>query len=285
MLWRGSAGPISTHTMKQLPALPPAEQYQYFSHLWQTGQRIPWRDFQPRPGWQYPEADRLRLAQLFRHADRLVAGRRCVDLGCHTGFLSLIARHLGASSVRAANCRLEPIELGRFAMQELAIRHVEFHELDLERVDHVESLCRGQDTVIMADVLAHTRNPVAVLEALTRSGVSHLLFQSALAPDTGLAQLTYSLQSTQGPYQAWQADRTHALAARPNLLWIETVLYSLGWRVEQHEVDPVVQLDWFATPDLGEHTPRSGRRVTLAATRFDRRGLAQSRPLGRDRWQ
>lgn len=249
------------------PPLPPADHYQYFSHLWHGGELVPWRDYEPSAGWQYPEHDRQRFLRLFHDSDRYVADRHCVDLGCHVGFMSHIARHLGARSVVAVNSRSRPLEVGRFACSQLAVSGVEFRQLGLEDIPALEAVCRGRNTAILAGVLEHLQNPHAVLAAIGRSGVQHLLFQSSLAAETGLPQLTYLVEGTQCPFTAWDGEKAQALAAMPNLLWIETVLYSLGWRVEQHRVDREFNTNWFATPGLDQDRPRTHRIVTLAATR------------------
>lgn len=247
--------------------LPPADHYQYFSHLWHSGHMVPWRRYRPDPGWQYPAHDRARFTRLFQGWQGYVRGRRCLDLGCHTGFISLVARHLGATHVMGVNSRPRPLEVGRHALQELGVTGVELVQQDIEDLPALRLLSGRADTVILAQCLEHLANPLAVLEAITAGGAQHLLFQGTLSADTGLPQLTYHVQATSSAFNAWRGDRAEAWAAVPNLRWIETVLYSLGWSLELHRVDRVFDRNWFATPGLDRFPPRTGRSVTLAASR------------------
>ena len=258
--------------------LPPADHYQYFSHLWHSGQLVPWRRYRPDPGWQYPDHDRQRFTRLFQGWQVYVQGHRCLDLGCHTGFISLVALGLGATAVRAVNSRPQPLAVGRYALEELGVTGVELIQQDIEDTRALQALCDQADTVIMAQALEHMANPLAVLEAISRSRAQHLLFQSTLSSDTGMPQLTYHVQSTSSAFNAWRGDREQAWAAVPNLRWIETVLYSLGWSLELHRVDRDFDRNWFATPGLDRFPPRTGRSVTLAASR---RGHGR----GTEHWQ
>jgi tRNA (mo5U34)-methyltransferase len=128
------------------------------------------------PGADYP-------ARRWHHVEPLfgdISGKSCLDVGCSSGFFSLKARELGATSVLGVDSgeQIRAIEQARFASEILGLP-VTFDTVsayDLARLD-------GRfDTVFFMGVFYHLRHPMVALESIRSVCTGSLFFQTITTP-------------------------------------------------------------------------------------------------------
>jgi SAM-dependent methyltransferase len=253
--------------------LPPAEDFQYFSHLTNTNQQIPKDQWTPMSGWDYHEFERRRYEFMFLTDPNYIQGQRCADLGCHSGFMSYMALKLGAASVHGVNARKDPIDMADFIFRELGMANYAFECSDLEKLDNLKSVCDQVDTVILTGVLEHLRNPYAILDTISRSSARRLIFESGITGDLGVPTLEYRQENTASVFATHDGDRSLALCARPNLPWITMTLWHMGWHVEHLKLLDRFDAGWFEMQNTPGATPvpfpRVTRHVFLLATKLN----------------
>lgn len=249
--------------------LPPSEHYQYFSHLFHSKTLTPYTKYEADAQWRYPDYDQYRFSMLFEVTDQYVKDQAILDLGCHTGFLSYIAKLKGAKSVHGVNAREFPIAVANYAFSQLNQTDYKFEVGDIENLDYLKQICENKDTVILTGVLEHLRNPYALLDVISNSSVKHLIFESYVFSESGEPALQYYKQSTNSDFTVYEKNKPVALGCTPNTRWIETVLYHLGWRIEQYDIVTKFDKNWFAIPNLTEFTPFTGKMALILATKFE----------------
>jgi SAM-dependent methyltransferase len=260
-----------------MTALPPQEVFQYFAHLFHGQTLIPYNEYQPMPDWNYPEVERRRFETLFLTDNTYLDDKRILDLGCHTGFLSYLALEQGACSVEGFNARSETLNIGQYAFESLGVdkSKYKFTIGNIEDSTALATACNNKDTVVLVGVLEHLQNPYAILDTISRSAVTHLIFETTVFEDTSwnMPGLRYNLQNVSSAFTAYADDNAKAWAAVPNTMWIESMLYHMGWKIEFYQLDHVFNKEWFAVPDLKDtFRPSTHKKVSILATKFQQSG-------------
>lgn len=250
--------------------LPPASHYEYFSHLFHGNNLIPFAEFRPSPGWDYPENDRKRFETLFLTDPSYYQDCRTLDLGCHTGYFSYVAKYLGAKSVHGVNARTYPLEVANFAYNELAQTDYKFDQGNIEDFDFLKSVCKDKDTLILTLVLEHLRNPYAIMEIISNSNIKNLILESAVFSDEGEPALKYYKQSTESAFTVFDGDKTESFGCVPNVAWFNNILYHFGWKIEYHTVEHTFNKNWFAQPDLTKFPPMTYKTLTMLCKKFSK---------------
>jgi SAM-dependent methyltransferase len=253
-----------------MSVLPSPDVYQYISHLYHGGELVPLASYHPLPDWQYPKHDAARFQRMFATDPGYWRDQKVLDLGCHTGFLSLCALHNGARHVHGINVRPDTIDIANYAFRELSQRDYRFSVGDIEQREFLARACLDRDTVIMALVLEMIRNPYLVLETITASPVKRLVIESAVfSRDSTEPMLRYYRQPTQSAFSTWRQTQPVAMGAIPNTMWLESVLYELGWCIQHYKLSWQFSRNWFAQPDLQSLPPRTSDVAFIMATKFD----------------
>lgn len=250
-------------------SLPPAAHYEYFSHLFHSGNNIPFNEFQPLLNCDYPELDRRRFERLFLTDPSYYQNQRVLDLGCHTGYFSYITKYLNAQTVTGVNVRNYPLDIARYAYDQLGQDNYNFVQGDIENLTFLKLICENKDTLIMTFALEHMRNPYAIMETISNSGINNLIFESSVFSDEGEPALKYYKQTTESSVTVFDGNRTEAIGACPNLAWIEMILYYFGWKIEYHVMDHSFNKNWFSVPDLKKCPPVTFKSVTILCKKFD----------------
>lgn len=257
--------------MNDISLLPPDTHYQYFSHLFHTEKFIPFSEYTPTLNWAYPESDLRRFKNLFLQDLSYIKDCRMLDLGCHTGYFSYIAKYLGAKSIHGVNARQTPLDIAEYAYSQLGVTDYKFERHNIEDLDFLKSICQNKDTLILTLVLEHLRNPYAILETISKSDIKNIIFESSISDDTQDPALKYYIQTTRSPFTVYDDDPTKevAIGCQPNLRWIEQMLYWFGWKLEYHNVERVFNNNWFSTPGLENFPPKTYKSVTIHCKKFD----------------
>jgi hypothetical protein len=195
--------------------------------------------------------------------------QRVLDLGCHSGFLSLCALHHGAADVHGINVRQRPIDIANYAFAQLGQQNWRFSVGDVEDRDMLAKACQGRDTAVLALILEMIRSPYQVLETITRSDISRVVIESAVfSRDSTAPMLRYYRQPTDSAFSTWQHDMPVAMGAIPNTTWLESVLYDLGWQIEHYSVTWEFSQNWFAQPGLYSLPPKTCDVAFIMARKF-----------------
>lgn len=256
--------------MHDIKLLPPATHYQYFSHMFHAEKFIPYSEYTPQLDWVYPELDLQRFNSLFLYDLGYIKDQRVLDLGCHTGYFSYIAKYLGASSVHGINARKYPLDIAEYAFSQLNVSNYKFDQHNIEDLDFLKSVCQNKDTLLMTLVLEHLRNPYAILEVISKSNIQNLIFESSVFDDTGLPSLRYYIQTTESDFTVYDDDpnKKVAVGCSPNLAWVDQMLYWFGWKIESHKLEHQFNKNHFATPGLEKFPPKTRKVVTIHCKKF-----------------
>lgn len=251
--------------------MPPVAHYEYFSHLFHSNNLIPFVEFTPNTEWDYPEDDRRRFEKLFLTDSSYYQNCRMLDLGCHTGYFSYIAKYLGARSVHGVNARAYPIEVANFAYQELGQDNYKFDQGNIEDFDFLKSVCKDKDTLILTLVLEHMRNPYAIMEIISNSDIKNLMLESTVFSDEGEPAVKYYRQTTESPFTVFDGDKKEAFGSIPNVAWFDSILYHFGWKIEYHTVEHTFNKNWFGDPNLTNVPPRSYKTLNIMCKKFPKK--------------
>jgi len=249
--------------------IPSSRYYQYFSHLFHSRKMIPWNEYEPQEDWNYPTYDQNKFEKLFLQDVKYYEGQHIIDIGCHHGYMSYIAKTLGASSVHGINARQHPLDVANFAFEQLNMSDYLFEKGNIENNVFLKEACQGKDTMIFSETIEHLRNPYLVLETISNSTIQNLVFSCSVSIESDSPQLKYYTQNTNSDFTAYDEDKKIAVACYPNVAWIDMVLYHLGWKIEHYEVVDSFNKEWFAVPDLETFTPKFSKNVYILATKFD----------------
>lgn len=247
-------------------SLPDPSVYQYFSHLYHSGELIPFDQYQPLHDWQYPPNDLDRFQRMFGTDSSYWRDQIVLDLGCHVGFHSACALHAGARHVHGVNVRSDAVRTANYAFEQLKLHNSKFTVADIEQSSALANLCDSADTVILALVLEMLRSPYQVLQTITDSTARRVVIESEVfSTDSTAPMLRYYRQSTASAFSTWQADRPVAMGCVPNTAWLESVLYDLGWSIEHYSVRWTFSRNWFAQPGLYDLPPKTANVALIMA--------------------
>lgn len=253
-----------------LSLLPPSEHFQYFSHIFHANNFIPYDQYEPLPDWSYTQIDVERFENLFLQDSKYILDKKILDLGCHTGYFSYVAQHLGARSIHAVNAREFPVDVAKYAFEQLKVKkeyHFDVH--DIEDLNFLSQACDNSDTVLLAMTMEHLRNPFAILETISKSRAQHLLLESAVVNEESVPMVYYSFQSKESAFTAFDdSERSIAVGSCPNLAWYENMLYWLGWKIEYFKLERTFLPRFFATPGLEKFKPSTKNVLTVLCTKF-----------------
>lgn len=247
--------------------LPAADYFQYISHLYHSKELVPWTAYQPDPTWDYPRYDKARFEKILAANRELFQEQRVLDLGCHTGFMLYVAHTLGAQSITGVNARSYPIQTAEYFFQQLGIP-VALHCNNIEDFSFISNLLDQTDTVILASILEHLRNPEYLLSLLSKSNVKNLVIESTIATDDNiLPRLSYRIEKTAWDFASFDNGAEKSLACVPNRRFLETVLYHYGWKISNMVIEQEFSNDWFATQNL-DAVPTYRTYTVITAERF-----------------
>lgn len=250
-------------------SLPPANHYQYFSHMFHAEQLIPYNQYTGLDKWDYPSQDLQRFTNLFLQDSSYVKNNRILDLGCHTGYFSYIAKWLGAKTVHGINAREFPLTVAKYAYDQLGITDYTFDQHNIEDLEFLKSVCKNKDTVMMTLTLEHLRNPYAILETISNSNIQNFILESSLIENNSEPMLKYYFQTTESAFTVYDDNKKNiAVGSCPNLIWLEQILYWFDWKIEYHKVERQFNANWFATPGLEKFPPRTRNTVVMLCKKF-----------------
>ena len=243
--------------------LPDKKWFEYNGHLLQK--RIPLADW-TCTGYEYPSHELQKFNNLLLNNQQYIKHNRILDLGCHSGYISFIAKHLGALSVTGLNARAEPIEVANYFFNQTETEG-KFIVGDIEDFNLLKELCNTADTVIVSSILEHLRNPEYVIRTITDSNVQHILLESSVVDDSSSEpRLHYYLQDTE--YNVNVIGKTDkALGCTPNQRFLEFLLYHHGWKITRYIKYDAFSADWFAKSQL-DTVPFLRKVVVISATKF-----------------
>ena len=206
--------------MSDVSLLPPADHYQYFSHLFHSKTLISYEKYLPNqiPNWPYPSLDLKRFQKLFLEDLNYVKDCKILDLGCHIGYMSYIAKYLGAKSVHGVNSRKFPLTIANYAFSQLGVTDFKFEQHNIEDLDFLKSACQDKDTVILTQVLEYMKNPYALLETISKSDIKNIIFESSLLDDISPAKLDYYFQSTESDFIGYDNNPDKKIRIRFSLM-------------------------------------------------------------------
>jgi len=128
------------------------------------------------PGADYPARRWQHVQPMFEN----LAGKSCLDVGCSSGFFSLKAKELGASSVLGVDSgeQVRAIEQARYASKVLGLPAA----FDTVSAYDLARLTGRFDTVFFMGVFYHLRHPLVALEAIRSVCTGTLIFQTITTP-------------------------------------------------------------------------------------------------------
>jgi SAM-dependent methyltransferase len=248
--------------------LPDKKYFEYVSHLTTT------RILSSLENWissnfEYPLHELKKFNTLLVDNQNYIKNNRILDLGCSNGFISFIAKHLGATSVTGLNIRAEPIKIAEyFFNQTNTIGN--FVVGDIEDFNLLEKLCNDADTVILSSILEHLRNPEYIIRTITNSNIQNILIENTIVEDSADgAKLYYYTQDSNFEYNAFDNyySKDKVLGSCPNQRFLEEILYYHGWQITNYVKYDSFSADWFAIKNL-DMTPLLRKIVVIAATKF-----------------
>ena len=123
-----------------------------------------------------------------------VSGKRCLDIGCSSGFFSLKMKQLGAASVLGVDQgeQVRAIEQARYAASCVAVE-VDFRTLS---VYELVSLKDSFDLVLFMGVFYHLRHPLLALEAIRHVCRGRIVLQTITTPHEMNGQTTLPASQT-----------------------------------------------------------------------------------------
>ena len=259
--------------MSDVSLLPPANHYQYFSHLFHSKTLISYEKYLPNeiPNWPYPDLDLKRFQKLFLEDISYIKNCRILDLGCHIGYMSYIAKYLGAESIHGVNCRKFPLTIANFAFSQLGVTNYKFEQHNIEDLDFLKLACQDKDTLILTQVLEYIKNPYALLETISNSNIKNIIFESSLLDDISPAKLDYYFQSTESDFIGYDnySNKKITVVSVPNLAWIEQMFYWFGWKIEVNKLESHFNKNHFSTPGLEKFPPRTHKSITILCKKFN----------------
>jgi len=130
------------------------------------------------PGPDYPARRWAHIKPWFEGLN----GKKCLDVGCSSGFFSLKATEMGASVLGVdSGEQIRAIEQARFAAETLGLQ-ADFQTVS---VYDLPQLGTTFDVVLFMGVLYHLRHPLLALEALRKVCRGTLILQTITTPSAG----------------------------------------------------------------------------------------------------
>lgn len=246
-------------------SLPDKKYFEYISHLYHD-------KLIPLENWDcsdkdYPDHELQKFTNLLENNQQYIKDKKILDLGCHSGYIAYIARHLGASSVTGLNARAKPIDVANYFFKQLNQTNYKFIKGNIEDFRLLETLCNKSDTVILSTVIEHLRNPEYVIRTITNSKAKNILIESTIVEDsTSDARLYYFLQDLKFDFNVFD-DRPKSLGSCPNQRFLETILYYHGWKITNYVKYDSFSKDWFGFENL-DTVPLLRKVIVIAATKF-----------------
>ena len=246
-------------------SLPDKKYFEYISHLYHN-------NLIPLEHWvcsnmDYPDTELQKFTNLLENNQQYVKDKKILDLGCHSGYIAYIAKHLGASSVIGLNARAEPIDVANYFFKQLNQSNYKFINGNIEDFRLLENLCDQSDTVIISSVLEHLRNPEYVIRTITNSKVKNILIESTIVEDSiSDPRLYYYIQDSKFDFNAFDGN-PKSLGSCPNQRFLETVLYYHGWKITNYIKYDSFSKDWFGIENL-DTMPTLRKVIVIAATKF-----------------
>jgi SAM-dependent methyltransferase len=229
--------------------LPDSKIYQYISHLFHGNCLIPWDAYEPNISWKYPDHDRDRFTRILLDNHQFIAGKKVLDLGCHTGFMLYVAHYLGATKLSGVNIRDHAVDVAKYFFDQLKI-DADFYTNDIENYAMLENLCEQHDTVIMASVLEHLKNHEHILSIISRSKIKYIILEGTLVQDDNLQpRIHYRIEDTAWNF-ASDNRQPRSIAGIPNRRFLETMLYFHNWKIVNMSITPEFNTSWFDTENL-----------------------------------
>lgn len=128
------------------------------------------------PGQDYPASRWNRIAPLLPE----VKGKRCLDVGCSSGFFSLKLKQCGASSVLGIDHgeQVKAIAQARFASDWLGLSA----SFETMSVYDIGKTAEKFDLILFMGIFYHLRHPLLALEALRQVCSGSLILQTITTP-------------------------------------------------------------------------------------------------------
>ncbi len=170
-----------------------------------------------------------------------LSGWNVLDIGCNAGFYSFEMKRRGAARVLGVDHDPEYLAQARFAGESLGL-DVEFRELDVHNIDHIDERF---DLVIFMGIFYHLRHPLYVLEKVARLTRKILLFQTMERGPQEVLDVPEDFPITErGVFSDERFPRMHFIENRfagdPTNWWIpnpaasQAMLRSAGMRIVDH---------------------------------------------------
>lgn len=249
-------------------SLPNSIHYQYISHLYHSGKLTPLVEYTADPDWNYPDYDHKRFTKILIDNADFIRGKKVLDLGCHSGFMLYIAHHLGATKITGVNGRENPLRAGKFFFDQMNIE-ANLIQNQIENFQLIEKLCNEHDTVIVASVFEHLRNPEHLLDIISNSNIKNIIIEGSVVNDDNREpKLYYRIEDASFEFKGFNKNLPRVLASMANLRFFEVVLYYNNWKITKIEPLGEFNKNWFGTQGL-LNTPFYRNSVVITAEKFD----------------
>lgn len=226
---------ISTdHYKKIIDRLPDKNFYEYAYHKF-FNPAAEFNSWKPWDIWNYPVQDALRFEHIFLNNIQHFRNKTVVDLGCHLGYMSMIAAHIGATSVTGTNVRPRELEISREVCQHANLKNVKFDQSDVNDLAKLTNLCNSHQTVLFSGLIYHLSNPFAVLEAIAMCSVECIIIDNIeldSIKNLDKPLIIYRTDNVNNSVDGYKRDATEILVGVPNQHWIDFILENIGWTKE-----------------------------------------------------
>ena len=243
---------------------------QYFDHLAHTG-LVPYDEYVPQCNVDYITPDKQRYEFAFSD-DSYIVGKHLLDVGSYHGYMPFIAARRGAASVTGINIKPEPNVIANYAFDQLHIKNYKFLLGDAEKQDYLNEQCKGIDTVMLCKFIGEIANPISVLGVISNSDIKQMILTETVSSVTGTPSLEYRFNSSTSNFSGNSNSKNMGdsvtLVAMPNVPWLTSVLYYMGWKIEKFNTTQDFNPGWFSAPHQVAYPPRILQTAHILARKF-----------------
>jgi 2-polyprenyl-3-methyl-5-hydroxy-6-metoxy-1,4-benzoquinol methylase len=207
-----------------------------------------------------------RLNQRYRACiewnERLIRGKRVLDIASHDGRWSFAAMKAGAAHVTGIEARDHLVAAARANLAELPLGSFDFRAGDaFATLDGIEP--GSIDTVLCLGFFYHVANHMLLLSKIERLKPKHIIIDTAVAADPR-SVVVFQVENHEFESDAAQTDAAQkkVLAGIPSKAALEMMFDSFGWSFEFYDWCGVGINNWSHIEDYQEKTRLTARVKT-----------------------
>ena len=194
---------------------------------------VQYKNWQPWDQWNYPVQDAVRFKTILLDNVSHINNCSVVDFGCHLGYMSMFASHLGASRVTGTNIRPNELALAQELCEISQHHNVSFALSDVQNPKLVQDLCNQHQTVLFSGILYHMNNHCEILQAITSSTASTVIIDTmvdAAIKDSTEPLMSFRVDNCADSVSGFDtAGAKTMLVGRPNQAWVDLAMQHMGW--------------------------------------------------------